>query len=193
MPFDINSTPVRAAIASGLFVVGLIAGWFGHGAWASPPDVPTQTLRVYEDWRLACPNTIDDKASCELREDVLDEKSRTELAQLVMFRLKGENQLYITVPFNVLLEPGIAIAFGKDKPKLYPFATCNNVGCVVRIKMDEALMNGLRGTQEARILFAGLDGKPVGLPFSLKGFIAGSDAFASAEANRRSWWRRLWS
>jgi hypothetical protein len=43
------------------------------------------------------------------------------------------------------------------------------------------------------VLFAGLDGKPVGLPFSVKGFNDASAAFDTAEARRHSWWRRLWS
>ena len=48
-------------------------------------------------------------------------------------------------------------------------------------------------TTQARVLFAGLDGKPVGLPFSSKGFAEASAAFDTAEARRHSWWRRLWS
>ena len=191
MPFDFNSTPVRSAIGAVLLVVGLIAGWFGHKAMSAPPDVPT--VAVYQDWRVACPQSTDKDATCEVQQDVLDDKSHTELARMTIFRLKDANTLVVTVPFNVLLDPGIALGLGNDKPLVYPFETCNGVGCVVRIPFDETLAKSIAAAPQARILFAGLDGKPVGLPFSLKGFAEANNAFNSAEARRRSWWRRLWS
>ena len=196
MPIDVNSTPLRAAIAPALLVVGLIAGWFGHKALMSPPDIPT--ISVYQDWRVACPQTTEKDASCEIQQDVLDAKSHTELARLSLFRFKDAGDtMVVTVPYNVLLDPGIGIGFGNDKPRVYPFETCNGVGCVVRIKFDDDLAKSFNtaatGDAQARILFAGLDGKPVGLPFSLKGYSDAIGAFYSAEAKRRSWWRRLWS
>src|SRR5215831_20675170 len=102
MPIDVNSTPLRAAIAPALLVVGLIAGWFGHKAMMSPPDIPT--ISVYQDWRVACPQTTEKDASCEIQQDVLDAKSHTELARLSLFRFKDAGDtMVVTVPYNVLL------------------------------------------------------------------------------------------
>jgi len=191
MPFDLNSTPVRAGIAAALLVLGLIVGWFGHKAASSPPDIPT--VAVYDDWRLACPQSSAKEATCEIQQDVLDAKSHSELARMAIFKLKDVNTLIVTVPYNVLLEPGIGIGLGNDKPRIYPFETCNGIGCVVRIAFDDDLAKAIGAAPQARILFAGLDGKPVGLPFSLKGYKDALAAFNSAEGKRRSWWRRLWS
>ncbi|HEY0299691.1 MAG TPA: invasion associated locus B family protein [Rhizomicrobium sp.] len=182
---------MKAAIAGLLLVLGLIVGWFGHRAAYSPPDIPT--VAVYEDWRVACPQSTAKDATCEIQQDVLDAKSHSELARISVFKLKDVNTLLVTVPFNVLLEPGIGIGLGNDKPKVYPFETCNSVGCLVRINFDDNLAKSIGAAQQARILFAGLDGKPVGLPFSLKGYKEALAAFNNAEAKRRSWWRRLWS
>jgi invasion protein IalB len=198
MPFDLNSTPVRSAIAAVLLIVGLVAGWFGHKALTAPPDVPT--VSVFQDWRLACPALSEKDGSCEIQQDVLDAHSHTELARLSIFHFKDPNNsnkdgntLIVTVPFNVLLEPGIGLGLGNDRPRVYPYETCNGVGCIVRIDFDEDLAKAIGAAPQARILFAGLDGKPVGLPFSLKGYSEVTHAFTSAEAKRRSWWRRLWS
>ncbi|MEI9886223.1 MAG: invasion associated locus B family protein [Rhizomicrobium sp.] len=187
-----NSTPVKAAIAAVLLVLGLIVGWFGHKAAHSPPDIPT--VAVYDDWRVLCPQTTTKDATCEIQQDVLDAKSHSELARLSVFKVKDADTLLVTVPFNVLLEPGIGIGLGNsDKPRVFPFETCNGVGCLVRIPFDEKLASDISGAQQPRILFAGLDGKPVGLPFSLKGYKDALAAYNNAEAKRRSWWRRLWS
>src|SRR5215475_10385757 len=111
MPIDVNSTPLRATIAVVLLLVGLVAGWFGHKALMSPPDNPT--ISVFQDWRLACPPTSDKTSSCEIQQDVLDARSRTELARISLFRFKDSGDtMVVTVPYNVLLEPGIGIGFG---------------------------------------------------------------------------------
>jgi invasion protein IalB len=191
MPFDLNSTGARAGLAAALLVVGLIVGWFVHKAVASPPDIPT--ISVYQDWRIACPASTDKDATCEVTQDVLDSKSHSELARISIFRVKGANKLVITVPFNVLLEPGIGLGLGNDKPKLYPFETCTEVGCVVNTDFDAGLEKSIGAAPQARILFAGLDGKPVGLPFSLKGYKDVMAVFNNSEAKRHSWFKRLFS
>lgn len=191
MPFDLNSTPVRAGIAAAVLVLGLIVGWFGHKAIYSPPDIPT--VAVYDDWRVACPQSTLKDATCEIQQDVLDAKSHSELARIAIFKLKDANTLLVTVPYNVLLDPGIGIGLGNDKPRIYQFETCNGVGCVVKIAFDDGLAKAIGAAPQARILFAGLDGKPVGLPFSLKGYKEALAAYNSAEGKRHSWWRRLWS
>ena len=193
MPFDLNSTGVRAAVAAVLLVVGLIVGWFVHKAVASPPDIPT--VAVYQDWRIACPISTDKDATCEVQQDVLDSKSHTELARIAIFHLKGASKMVVTVPFNVLLEPGIGLALGadKDKPRLYQFETCTDVGCVVNIDFDAGLEKAIAAAPNARILFAGLDGKPVGLPFSIKGYKDVMAVYNNTEAKRHSWFKRMFS
>ena len=191
MPIDMNSWTMRSLLAGAVLIVGWAIGWFGHQWHSAPPDKPTIT--IYSDWRLACPSSEQKDSSCEMQQDVLDSKTHSELARLSIFQLNGENTLLVTVPYNVLLEPGLALGFGNDKPIIYPYETCNAVGCVVRTKLNDSLRTSLGKTDPARVLFAGLDGKAVGLPFSTKGFNEASTAYDSAQARRHSWWRRLWS
>ena len=182
---------MRSLMAGTVLIVGLAVGWFGHQWRSAPPDAPTIT--IYADWRLACPPSAMKDASCEMQQDVLDSKTHSELARLSILQLDGENTLLITVPYNVLLEPGLGLGFGKDKPLVYPYETCNGVGCVVRTKLNDALRASLGKTDPARVLFAGLDGKAVGLPLSTKGFNEATSVYDNAQAKRHSWWRRLWS
>ncbi|HEX4301893.1 MAG TPA: invasion associated locus B family protein [Rhizomicrobium sp.] len=177
-------------------MLGLIIGWFGHKAVSTPPDVAT--VSVYQDWRIACPASTDKETSCEIRQDVLEAKSHSELASLSIFRIKGAATMVVTVPYNVLLDPGIGLQFGTDKPRVYPFEVCNEVGCLVRVPFDDSLAKAMSAaaaaaTPGARILLVGMDGKPAALPFSLKGYKDVYHVFDSTEAKRHSWWRRLWS
>jgi invasion protein IalB len=191
MPFDFNSTLVRSVLGALLLVVGLIAGWFIHKGVSAPPDIPT--VAVYQDWRISCPASTAKDASCEVQQDVIEDKSHTELARLSIFRLKGVNTMIVTVPYNVLLDMGIGLSLGKDKPRVYPFEICSGGGCIVRVPFDDNLAKAIAAAPDARILFAGLDGKAVGLPFSLKGYKEAINAFNKFEAKRHSWWARFFS
>ena len=192
---DMNSTAARSIIAAVLLIVGLIAGWFGHKALMSPPDLAT--VSMYEDWRLARPELTAKDGSCEAQQDVLDAKSHTELARLSIFNVKTDKTLLITVPFNVLLDPGVGIRVGDAKPKFYPFESCNGVGCMVRIAFKDDVVKTFKdaaaGNKQIQLVIAGLDGKFVGLPFSLKGYDKSMAAFDSNDSKRHSWWSRLWS
>ncbi|HWD29614.1 MAG TPA: invasion associated locus B family protein [Rhizomicrobium sp.] len=194
MPFDLNNNTTRAVLAAVILVVGFFAGFFIHKAVAAMPDSVTETQ--YDDWRVTCPKLSDKDTSCEMQLDVPDEKRTTELARLQLFKSKETGAtptLLITVPYNTLLDAGIGLQFNKDKATVYQFEICNDFGCVVRIKFDDALAASMGSAQSARILVAGLDGKPAALPFSLKGYAAAHKAFVSDDGKRHSWWKRLWS
>jgi invasion protein IalB len=191
MPFDLNNNTTRAVIAAVVLVVGFLAGYFVHKAVSAQPDNAVATQ--YDDWRVTCPKLSEKDTGCEMQLDVPDEKHTTELARLQIFKAKEGNTLLVTVPFNTLLDAGIGLAFGNDKPRVYPFEICNDLGCVVRVKFDDDLAKAMGAAQSARILVAGLDGKAAALPFSLKGYAAAHNAFASDDGKRHSWWKRLWS
>ncbi|HEY0105995.1 MAG TPA: invasion associated locus B family protein, partial [Rhizomicrobium sp.] len=88
---------------------------------------------------------------------------------------------------------GIGLAFGNDKPRIYPFEVCNGAGCLVRVKFDDDLSKAMLQAASARILVVGLDGKAAALPFSVKGLVAAHGAYVSDDGKRHSWWKRLWS
>ena len=85
------------------------------------------------------------------------------------------------------------LKIGDDPVKQYAYRTCNNVGCIAVGEVDSNLEGALRGAEDAKLQFAGLDGKQVELPLSLKGYKAARRAYKSDESKRASWFWRLWS
>jgi len=191
MASDSQTRTMRVAIGVVALIVGLVVGWFTHQAVAAQPDIAT--ISVFEDWRLACPKLSDTDNSCELEEDVLDARSRSELARVSFFKIKGQQILLITVPFNVLLQPGLGLQLNNDRPSVYPYETCSNSGCLARVPVDDGFLDKMRDAKSARLLVAGLDGKAVGLPFSLKGFVDTLAAYRNNDGKRHSAWQRFWS
>jgi invasion protein IalB len=181
----------RTLAILGILVVGGIAGWIGRGVLAGPDDVATMSM--YQDWRLLCPASKEKDVSCEMSQDIVDTKAHQQIARLVLLRDKSKSTvLAVTVPLNVLLEPGLGLKIGDAQIKVYQFKTCTEEGCLSIIPMDAAMEKSLAGATEAGIAVAGRDGKAVELPFSTKGFADARKAFLGNDANRASWWRRLW-
>ncbi len=189
MPFDLGNISLR--IAAAIAAAGFLVGWIGRSALDAPPQVPTTS--VYQDWQVSCPAADDRTRGCDIRQDVLDNRTHNMLLRLLVVRIKDRDTLALTVPYNVLLAPGVGIGLDGKPARIYPFATCNAVGCVARIALDRELAAAIGAAGQARVLFAGLNGRTVGVPFSLKGYKAAMHAYANGQGNRTSWIRRLWS
>jgi invasion protein IalB len=151
---------------------------------AAGDDVPT--LWVYQDWQLGCLPTTQTNTSCELRQDVVELPSRRHVARLNILRLKGVVTLEVIMPYNLLLEPGIGLGFGDEQaPRVFDYDVCLDGGCIARFPLDVATIGKLTTGKMHRILFAGLDGQPVGMPFSTAGLAAAFKAFQQQEAGRK--------
>jgi invasion protein IalB len=97
------------------------------------------------------------------------------------------------MPFGVALEPGIGLRIGKNPVKVIQYRTCNQIGCIAVTDLDDKMLASLKGAKDAQLLFAGMDGKPVGVPISLNGYNDAHRAYASEESRRANWFWRLWS
>ena len=184
----------RVIVGVVALLVGLLAGWMVRGVVTY--NVHAAQVATYEDWRVACPSADMKEAACELSTDLIDKSqpNGSVLARATITTDKDGKQIMgFTLPFGVALEAGMGMRIGKDPVKVYPYRTCNSVGCIATTPFDDPLANSLKGGDDAAVLFAGLDGKPVSVPFSFKGYQTSLSAWKSAEAKRHSWFWRLWS
>jgi invasion protein IalB len=184
----------RFIVGGVALLVGLLLGWMVRGV--ATYNVHAAQVATYEDWRVACPPAETKDAACELSTDLIDKSqpNGSILARVIITTDKDGKQIMgFTLPFGVALEAGMGMKIGKDPVKVIQYRTCNSVGCIATVPFDDTLSNSLKGTDDASVLFAGLDGKPVSVPFSFHGYQKGLSALKSAEAKRHSWFWRLWS
>lgn len=189
-----SMTPLlkTAGIFLAVFLVGGLGGWIGRGYLTGPGDVPT--MNVFDDWRLFCPTRKDATASCEMSQDVVDQKSGMRVARFVLLKDKDKSAvLALTVPLQVLLEPGIGLKIGDDQVRVFQFKTCTEDGCLSVVPIDDKMQAALGKSDKLGVVVAQPNGKAVELPFSMKGYGVAFAAFLNNEAKRNSWWRRLWS
>lgn len=189
-----KSTTERLVVGGVALLVGLLVGWMVRGV--ATYSTQTGTAGVYDDWRTACP-AASVKASCQMMSDVMDTSAPGAAAPLARITITVDNTnkpiMGFTLPFGVALQAGMGLQIGKDPVKVYQYRTCMNDGCIAVTPFDDKLEKALSGTDDVHLLFAGLDGKPVSVPISLKGYNAARHAYLSTDAKRHSWFWRLWS
>lgn len=163
------------------FVVGIAIGWMVGRANPPPPDIPT--IAIYDGWRLACPAASRKDLPCTISNDLVESKTGRRVAQLTLLPAKTGTALIVTVPFDVLLTAGAGLSLGDAKPRIYPYLTCNNAGCIAQIPVDDALRAQMRASGQGKLLVGSLDRKTVQIVFSLSGFARADDAM-KARQNR---------
>jgi invasion protein IalB len=180
----------RLVVGGVALVVGLGLGWVGHGLTRYNPA--TETVTAFQDWRSACPPAAAQQQSCELVQDILDGKSRSEIARVVIAKDSGKQVVGITLPLGVALLPGMGISFGTDAVKVVQYRTCNGQGCIAELPLDDKLQASFDAGKDGKLIFAGMDNKPVSVLLSLKGFADAQRDTRNNEARRGSWFWRMW-
>lgn len=182
----------RLVVGGVALLVGLFLGWIVRGV--ATYNTHASVVSTYEDWRVACPAAETKEGACEMSADIIDPSQNNAIARMTITTDKdGKGLLGFMLPHGVALEAGMGLQIGKDPVKVIQYRTCNSVGCIATAPLDDKLADALRNATDAKVLFATLDGKPVGEPISFKGFRKSYSAMKGSEARRKSWFWRLWS
>ncbi|HVZ27896.1 MAG TPA: invasion associated locus B family protein [Rhizomicrobium sp.] len=190
-----NKWTERILLAVVALVIGAGAGWAVRGAVSYNPG--SESVTTYQDWRVACPPATNKDQRCEMQEEVLDSKTGSPVVRVGITSQKDAKTgkespaLGLTLPLGVALPPGVGLSLGTDKPTVFGFRTCNQVGCIAVTPLDDKMLASFDAAKDAKVLVAGLDGKVVAIPISFKGYSDAKRAYRDAEVRRTSWFWRL--
>ncbi len=182
----------RLVVGGAALLIGLLLGWMVRGV--ATYNTRAAIVSNYDDWRVACPAAETKDGVCEMSSDIVDPSQNSAIARVSITTDKdGTALIGFVLPPGVALEAGMGLQIDKDPVKVIQYRTCTQVGCIATAPFDDKLAASLRNAGDAKILFAGLDGKPVGEPLSFKGYRKSYSALKGSEARRHSWFWRLWS
>lgn len=135
----------------------------------------------FDDWEMVCVKAESGPEQCEIGQLVMDDAANP-IADVRIFPLPQGSQAIagstILTPLGVSLANGLLFAVDEDEPKQYPFAFCNNVGCISRVGFTPLELQKMRKGAVAKMtirLFQDPN-NPISIGLSLKGF---SDAYAA--------------
>jgi invasion protein IalB len=192
MPLNTSpSSPGRRAAVlgmggAGLFLLGALAGAIGVHLWSGAHDLrkTVSTVAFIQDWQLNCPPLAQSGTGCALRQTLVQKGTTTPIAQLQIERGVNADVIKIVVPLGVLVGPGLAFTADGAPPAAIPYVTCDFSGCIAVAPLTNDQRDKMEHGTGGQITVVGRSGKPVNLPYSLKGF-----AEAIGERDR-DWHRR---
>jgi invasion protein IalB len=174
------------AIAAFVLGVGAVLG----GLYLSRNNTES-TTKVYGDWKLSCPPRNVTEAKCALTQNIIQGGTGVTLVHLQLVQRDNTQRLLIVVPHGVLLKPGLGVAIGNTPLRVLKYETCDGVGCLAYLPLDETTLDSLRQAESGRIVVVWRDGKDVAFPYSFRGFDKGVSAFGWEAYKRNSWLGRL--
>lgn len=142
----------------------------------------------HDDWKIVCISTgKGNKPNCRAFQ-LLKDESGGPVAELSILALSGDGKaaagVNFVTPLGTLLSAQVAMRVDAGDAKRYPFAWCEQQGCVTRFGLTNAeLENFKKGNQAVMtIVSVGAPKQPIGLPVSLKGFTSAWNALSAMEA-----------
>lgn len=147
----------------------------------------TYSAGTFDDWDQRCARSGTDADPCQLYQ-LLKDEAGTAVAEITIFGLPdGANVeaaagATFIAPLETLLTAGLTLQIDSGKPKVYPFAFCAQLGCVIRLGFTAAEVEAMKkGNKMAATIvpFVAQDQR-VNLNISLKGFTAGYEAVNAA-------------
>ena len=152
-----------------------------------PPAGTFYTKSTHTDWTLRCMKTQDGNDPCELYQLMKDAQGSA-VAEISVIPYKGEAAaiLNFVAPLETDLGAGLGLQVDSAKAAKYPFMVCAPIGCISRIGISQAELDGLKRGSQATVNLVPFGSEAekdaVRVNMSLKGFTAGFDAVTAAQA-----------
>lgn len=194
----LSKSQLFSMIAGAALAAGALVGSVDRAAAQAAPAPkqpvpvaadPSATTASFGDWLLRCVKAGDGanaKRSCEVVQSIVAEGQQAPLAQLAIGRVQPGNPLRLTLvlPHNVSLTaaPRLSSSEGDKQPTELGWQRCLPMGCFADAAARDEVLAKWRAAGEGRgqIVFADGAGRPVTLPFSLRGLAQALDALSKS-------------
>lgn len=168
-----------------------VLGLWLFGCFAAPVLIsPAQAVEAdvvayaefFEDWVVTC--SAENKESCRLWQKVqVDLEGRRQDVMVVSITPQEETtspMLVVQTPLDVFLPAGFGLDVDGQLVTTAPFRNCNAAGCWVTFPVSSELAQRLQRGAEGHAVFYIVEGQPIRISFSLRGFTAAWEALENA-------------
>ena len=130
------------------------------------------------DWLFSCV-TVADKKQCSITQRMVNKSTNAVVFAWTIARDTNGNLVSIwDTPTGVLVNQGVAIDVGGDKPLLIPYRACTAQQCQAAANLAPPFVKELTSVPKATATIVSIAGKAVTFNFSLNGF---SEALAALQ------------
>jgi invasion protein IalB len=169
-------------------LAGILAGLLLAGGAASaqqpPPSsnsAPQMDVKTIGDWKVRCFG-VQNPNPCDQFWEQVDPRSgqRVVAVSIAYVPSMDRHLMQVTVPLGILIPKGLTIQTDSYTSPVMHYRMCSRDGCFVQLAVDNGLIESLaKSSTDAKVNIVGDNGKPYGLPVSLKGFSGAHDEMVS--------------
>lgn len=163
-----RTTLRNAALAASILAATPVCA---QTAAPAPAQTAPQT-KLYGDWGVRC-YAAASASPCEMQEVVTQNKTGQRVMSTSIAYAPAQNRyvFQLSVPLGVSLAKGARIVADGYNGAPMAFRRCDRGGCYVEGLIDTKTLDALQAaTGAGKIEIVSPTGKPIDLPFSLKGF-----------------------
>lgn len=146
------------------------------GLALSPLQAAPEEGKTFDDWKVGCDKKPDSEEKiCHLQQLITEGEKKNPVLMVAAGYLPGREAptIIVTLPLGVLLPPGLTLQVDDNDAVAFPFEVCDPVGCRAGIELKDPLLKQFKSGNKAKLTFASMQRKPIGVPISLSGFTAG--------------------
>jgi len=140
------------------------------------------------DWGVTCQHPKGKPRHCLMVQTGVSKKTKHPLYRITLAHpvANKPSRIEALLPLGVRLDTPVSFVVDKSKKPalILPYLTCMRFGCIAVGKLDTAAAHSFRVGSKGRLLVRNLQGKVVGLPFSLKGFAAATKKLDAESARK---------
>lgn len=173
------------SLSDGSLAMGEAVAGQGEAQIPQTPNTDV-TSEVIGDWELQCAAAGPEPRPCRMYQ-LLRDQTGTPISEVTLFKLpQPEGQAVagatLIVPLETLLTAQLTLSVDGANARRYPFAFCNQAGCVARIGLSQEDVDNFKAGNEAQISIvpALAPDQNVTVSMSLSGFTKAFDSSASA-------------
>lgn len=135
------------------------------------PGGASNLTETHEDWTVGC-QVNEEQKSCVFSQS-LGNKQTGQRVLSIELAPQGDSAVKgaLLTPFGLKLADGVSLTID-EKPfgAKHAFTTCVQAGCLVPVEFDAAALGTLNGGKQLGVGAVNMNGEPVTLNISLKGF-----------------------
>ena len=156
--------------------IALASLFFLTPALAEEAKKPAENPVVEHGWAKRCdaPKKSEEKGHCEVFQ-LLDTKEKSQrIAEFAIGTAEKKDKIaargVAILPLGMLVEPGVAMKIGDDKPASFKIRYCTPGGCYGFINIDKSMIDSLKKSKSVSFQFKSVDGQNVNIVMNLNGF-----------------------
>lgn len=139
---------------------------------------------TFDNWTVGCETVQDEKRTqCFIFQNLVLREGGQRVLHVAVGYLPDQHDpiALFTLPLGISLPPGASLQVDEGEPVRFPIERCEPEGCRAGLRLEDEVLAAFKKGEQVKVTFHDATRRPVSVPLSLKGFMAGLRALREDE------------